>query len=280
MSLKVSQLYVYPIKSLLGVRVLSTKVEQRGLQYDRRWMLVDSSNRFLSQRQEKDMVFLETAFSADELIISDRRSGEQYSVPLHPVLYKDRISVKIWDDHVNAYELSIEANEWFSDMLGRDLKLVYMPENVKRPMNPEWSLGEEHVSFADECPILMVGEASVDDINSKVEENLEIIRFRPNIVISGGDPYEEFCWKDIKIGEYKFRGLKPCTRCKITTIDPSTGEAGREPLYTLSNQKINDKIVFGQHAIVADPAGAVIREGDAVEIITRKTEPYERLTKK
>lgn len=277
MSLKVSQLFVYPIKSLMGVRVKSAKVEQRGLQYDRRWMLVDSNNRFVSQRQINDLVFLQTGMADEELTVTDKRTSNSYSLSLHPKLYKDRIEVLIWDDMVEAYELSLEANDWFSDTLGKDVKLVYMPDEVKRPMNPKWSVDNEHVSFADECPLLMVGEASVKDLNSKLEDPIDIIRFRPNIVVEGGEPYEEFLWKDIKIGEYQFRGLKPCARCKITTIDPETGEIGREPLLTLSKQKIADKIVFGQHATVADPAGAVIREGDDFEVITCKREPYASL---
>lgn len=278
MVMQVSQLYVYPIKSLMGIRVKNTKVEQRGLQYDRRWMLVDTSNRFLSQRQDKKMVFLQTSFRDDEVVITDRRSGEEYAIPLHPQLYKDKITVEIWEDCVKAYEISSEANDWFSDILERDIKLVYMPDEVKRPMNPEWSLDKEHVSFADECPLLIVNDASVEDLNSKIDQQLEIIRFRPNIVVSGAEPYEEFLWKDLTIGDYNFRGLKPCARCKVTTIDPVTGESGTEPLITLSKQKINNKIVFGQHAVVTDPAGAVIREGDPVEVVTRKTEPYERLS--
>lgn len=277
MSLSVSQIYIYPIKSLMGLRVRSAKVEQRGIQFDRRWMLVDSANRFITQRQESSLVFLKTDIHEEELIITDRRSSSSYNISLFPKIYKDKIQVIIWDDQVEAYELSTEANEWFSDILGKDVKLVFMPDDVKRPMNPEWSLDDEHVSFADECPLLIVGESSLNDLNTKLSEPIEIFRFRPNIVVAGADPYEEFLWKDMKIGEYDFRGLKPCARCKVTTIDPLTSEEGREPLLTLSKQKVDDKIVFGQHAVVTDPAGAVIREGDQVEIITRKAAPFESL---
>ena len=277
MALTVSQLYIYPIKSLMGVRVKSAKVEQRGLQFDRRWMLVDSNNKFVSQRQVSDLVFLETAIAGEQLTITDRRSSGSYSLSLQPEIYKDKIEVMIWEDQVEAYELSSEANEWFSDRLDRDVKLVYMPDEVKRPMNPEWSTGDEYVSFADECPLLITSEASLEELNRKLPEPIEMIRFRPGIVISGGKPEEEFLWKDIKIGEYNYRGLKPCARCKVTTIDPATGETGREPLLTLSRSKIDDQIVFGQHAIVADPAGAVIREGDHLEVVTTKSAPFETL---
>ncbi|MGK7389006.1 MAG: MOSC domain-containing protein [Candidatus Cyclobacteriaceae bacterium M2_1C_046] len=277
MSLKVSQLYIYPIKSLMGVRVKSAKVEQRGLQYDRRWMLVDSNNGFVSQRQISDLVFLQTRITNDKLIVTDSRTSKSYTLSLHPQLYKDKIEVMIWDDVVEAYELSLEANDWFSECLGKDVKLVYMPDEVRRPIDPKWSIDNEYVSFADECPLLIVGAASLNDLNSKVDHSMEMIRFRPNIVVEGGEPYEEYYWKDILIGGYEFRGLKPCARCKVTTIDPATGEAGREPLLTLSKQKIDDKIVFGQHATVVDPAGAVIREDDDFEVITRKSEPYASL---
>jgi uncharacterized protein YcbX len=277
MSLQLSQLYIYPIKSLMGIRVKNAIVEQRGLQYDRRWMLVDTSNRFISQRQENQLVFLETAITDGQLIIKDRRSGETYSLPLEPELYKDKITVEIWEDTVKAYELSIEANEWFSDILDKDIKLVYMPEEVKRPVAPEWALGNEHVSFADELPLLIVGEASLQDLNSKLAEPVDIVRFRPNIVISGGDPYEEFFWKNLQIGEYEYHGLKPCDGCRTATINPVTGEIGEEPLLTLRQLQLKDKASFGQLALVKDPAGAVIREGDAVKILTKNTAHSENL---
>ena len=277
MTLQVSQIYIYPIKSLMGIRVKSAKVEQRGLQYDRRWMLVDTSNRFLSQQQENKLVFLQTSITDDQLVITDRRSGESYSLPLHPQLYKDKITVEIWEDVVEAYELSIEANEWFSDILDKDLKLVYMPDEVKRAIDPEWSLGDEHVSFADELPLLIVGENSLKSFNYKLKQPLDVSRFRPNIVVAGNNPYEEFYWKELLIGEYAYRCIKPCERCGIVNIDPETGERSEEPLKRLGEQKIGDKIAFGQLGLVADPAGAVAREGDTVEIVAKKASHVESL---
>lgn len=277
MSLQVSQLHIYPVKSLMGIRVKNAKVEQRGLQYDRRWMLVDISNKFISQRQENKLVFMQTAINDGQLIIKDRRSGEAYSLPLEPDLYKDKIKVKVWNDEVEAYELSIEANEWFSDILDKDIKLVYMPDEVKRPIAPEWGLNDEHVSFADELPLLIIGEASLNDLNSRLKEPINVERFRPNIVISGGDPYEEFSWKDLRIGEYEYRGVKPCNRCITATIDPVTGKNEEEPLMTLKKLQLKDNAFFGQLALVKDPAGAVIREGDAVEDLTKSTAHSESL---
>lgn len=277
MSLQVSQLYIYPVKSLMGIRVKNAKVEQRGLQYDRRWMLVDTSNRFISQRQESQLVFLETAVTDGQLVIKDRRSGEAYSLPLEPELYKDKISVEIWEDKVEAYELSIEANEWFSDILDKDIKLVYMPEDIKRPVAPELALGDEHVSFADELPLFIAGEASLQDLNNKFKEPLDIARFRPNIVVSGGTAYEERFWKDFRIGEYEYRGVKPCERCKMATINPLTGENNEEPLKTLQELQLTENPSFGQLAVVKDPAGAVIREGDTVEVVTNITAHSENL---
>lgn len=269
MPIQVSQLYIYPIKSLSGIRVKNAIVEQRGLKYDRRWMLVDTSNRFISQQQEKQLVFMETAITNGQLIIKDRRSGETYSLPLEPELYKDKISVEIWEDVVEAYELSIEANEWFSEILDKDIKLVYMPEEVKRPIAPELAHADEHVSFADELPLLIIGEASLQDLNSRLKEPVDIIRFRPNIVISGGTAYEEIYWKDLRIGDYEYRGLKSCERCINAAIDPDTGGIGIEPLGTLRELQLKDKPSFGQLATVKDPAGAVIREGDAAEILAK-----------
>lgn len=277
MALNVSSLTIYPIKSLMGVRQTSAKVEQRGLQYDRRWMLVDNKNQFLSQRQKAEMVFLHTAIDKDHLLITDIRSNLTYRTPLINEIYKDKIWVTIWDDEVEALEISSEANEWFSDILDKEVKLVYMPDTSHRPISSKWAINEETVSFADGYPLLIASRASLDSLNDKLDESITMERFRPNIVVEGAEPNEEFLWKEIKISGYEYQCLKPCERCQVTTIDPQTGEKGREPLLTLSKNKLEDKIVFGQHAYVKDHAGAVIRIGDPVQIISKKSEPYESL---
>ncbi|MEJ7847050.1 MAG: MOSC N-terminal beta barrel domain-containing protein [Pyrinomonadaceae bacterium] len=262
-----SAISVYPIKSLKGIALSEANVERRGLLYDRRWMLVDEKNKFLTQREFPKMAIIQIAIGEGCLIatVDDLR----IVIPLIPYS-EDKTNVKIWTSSVKAKIYPVKINEWFSQVIGTKCRLVLMPEETKRMVNPFYAVSKFHdtVSFADGYPFMLIGESSLADLNSRLQTPLPMNRFRPNFVISGTEPFAEDSWKKIRIGETVFHVVKPCARCVITTIDQSTGESGgKEPLKTLSSYRNKGgKVLFGQNLIADQPSGTV-RLGDKIEII-------------
>jgi uncharacterized protein YcbX len=244
----VFELNIYPLKSARGISLSEGLVTDRGFALDRRWMLVDCNNRFLSQRQLPRLALVEVDVKDDSLFIQ-APDMPVLTVPLHcgqGIIEK----VKIWNDICDARVISDKADEWFSRFLNLKCRLVYMPDESLRPVNPEYSENDFSVSFADGYPFLLISRASLDDLNQRLPEPLPINRFRPNIVVEGCEPYAEDQWKQIQIGEVAFRVVKPCSRCKITTVDQQTGVSGKEPLKTLATYRMKDgKVYFGQNLI-------------------------------
>ena len=248
-------------------------VEQKGLRFDRRWLLVNDKNEFLTQREFPKMATLATEIAENRLKVRDRENVLE--IPFEP---REEISasVKIWSSRVRAQVYGREINDWFSEVLQIDCKLVSMPEKSKRKVNYFYAVHKDDaVSFADGYPFLLIGENSLNDLNARLERDVPMNRFRPNFVVSGGAPFEEDAWEKIKIGGAVFHVVKPCGRCVITTIDQETGvSAGREPLKTLATYRIpkhsvKRKINFGQN-LIAETVGVNVKVGDAVEILERK----------
>jgi uncharacterized protein YcbX len=261
-----SEIWIYPVKSLGGIRLSSAQVEERGLQHDRRWMLVDESGLFISQRENTKMALLDVSLHEDGLTISHRfETGNQVFVPYKPNS-ASYVIVKVWDDLVNAITVSTDADAWLSEQLDQKVRIVMMPDSTERKADPRYALNGETVSFADGYPFLLISEASLADLNSRLEKPVEMIRFRPNFVITEASAYEEDSWKSIQIGSIFFEGVKPCGRCILTTIDPMTGEKGTEPLKTLAfYRKVNSKVLFGQNLVTK--GNGVVREGDEIRLL-------------
>lgn len=275
----VSQLWIYPIKSMKGISLDSVQLEKRGFQYDRRWMLVDKDKNFITQRQYPRMTLIEPSFESDVMDF-----GLSVRAPDMPVLIipypdpqielYDEVQVTCWDDQVKAHHINTAIDNWFSEFLEIDCQLVYMPDSTLRPVDPDYALsaqGDDIASFSDGFPNLVISEASLDDLNSRLDMDLSMKRFRPNIVLSGCEPYAEDCLGHFKINQVDFFAVKPCSRCVITTINPKTGEKeSREPLRTLSQfRKKNNKVFFGQNLLhkltyVSDNR---LNIGDKLEII-------------
>ena len=257
--LYVSELWVYPIKSLGGIALSQAKVLPKGIAFDRRWMLVDADNRFLTQRVHHQMALFRLEYSENGFII--RYKGEQIFLPA--TTYGTSFPAVIWNDIVEVMEVSKEHNEWFSRMLGISCRLVSFPELNNRPIDPGYAINNEQVSLADAYPLLIIGQNSLNDLNSRIKTPLPMNRFRPNIVFTGGAPFEEDNWQRFSIGDVRFAGVKPCARCVVTTIDQQTAEAGKEPLVTLAayRQK-NNKVLFGQNLLVV--ATGEIKVGDRI----------------
>jgi len=251
-----SGIYIYPIKSLGGISLQSSIVEERGLKYDRRWMLVDENNKFLTQRTHPQMALLQVEISDDRLIIKQKQNRiSPLKIPLNPNLNRE-VTVEVWKDTVPALLYYDDVNNWFSEAIRFKCKLVYMPDSTKRKVDEQYA-ANKIVSFADGYPLMMIGEESLNDLNSKLTHPVPMNRFRPSIVFSGGEPFEEDNWKSFKVGVLQFRVVKPCSRCVIPTVDPETGEKGKEPLKTLSTYREKEgKVFFGMN-VVADSTGII-----------------------
>lgn len=262
--LKLSEIWIYPIKSMGGIRLSSAKVMEKGLQYDRRWMLVNGENGFMTQREYPSMALFKPTLQKTGFSIA--HSGSIFFLPFENQLLPQPIKTLVWKDEVTTFEINIEFSEWFSKRLGLSCKLVQFPEENQRPVDPSYQINQENVSLADGYPFLIIGESSLNDLNGRMTQPIPMNRFRPNLVFTGGTPYEEDNWKFFTIGVNKFAGVKPCGRCVMPTINQQTGEKGKEPTATLANyRKIENKIYFGQNVIAINHHE--IHEGD--EIILR-----------
>jgi len=292
----ISEINIYPIKSLKGISVETATVEERGLRHDRRWMLTDADGMFMTQREFPRMATMSVWFEdADGLGVAADAFGDVF-VPFVPDSEK-RQQVTIWDSVCEGRVYGAALNEWFSDVLGTNCQLVYMPDDSRRNVSERYNKHDDVVSFADGYPLLVIGEASLDDLNERilgtdgsvrapadmsVRTPLAMNRFRPNIVVAGSEAYAEDHWSQIRVGEATFRATKPCERCVITTVDQATGEFdGKDPLKTLAAYRRakdvipdlyesigmnGNAVLFGQN-LIGETFGSTIAVGDDIQLI-------------
>lgn len=269
MTLRLSQIYIYPVKSLGGIKLETADIHRQGLKWDRKWMLVDENGVFLSQRTYPKMTLLKVAMEGKSVKVTDSRTSSALTFPL--IFGGKRTEVSVWNDVCQAEIADKAVNEWFSDALGMNCRLVRMPDDETRLVDRDYAKNGETVNFPDAFPFLLIGQASLDLLNQKLERPITMDRFRPNLVFSGGSPFEEDKWENFQVGEAVFRTAKPCARCTIPTVDPATGETGKEPLKTLALfRKWNNKILFGQNLLCE--RGSVVSVGDEVKIGKLKSE--------
>ena len=264
MPITLSELNIYPIKSAGGIAMRSAEVTDRGLRLDRRWMLVDSSGRFITQREFPRMALLGVGAAEERLTVdAPGMATLEISSSAWPVSPK---SVTVWNDVVDAVPVGDVADKWFSQFLETPCQLVFMPDHARRAVDDGFALHGEIVSFADAFPLLLISEASLEDLNNRMPLHLPMNRFRPNLVVGGCDAYAEDTWHEIAVGDVGFRVVKPCARCAITTVDQRTGIRGEEPLRTLASYRKRDgKVLFGQNLIHA--ATGVLQTGGEVRIL-------------
>jgi uncharacterized protein len=245
-------------------------VESRGLEYDRRWMLVDELNCFITLREERALLALETALEADCLKVMDREKRElPLKIPFNRANDK-QIEVDIWSDKVEALVADDSVNEWFTLVVGKKCKLVYMPDNSHRRLDPERAAPDDIVSFADSYPFLLIGTKSMEELNSRLENPIDIARFRPNFVVETDGAFEEDEWNEFSIGNNLFRAVKPCGRCVVPTIDITTGVSSVEPTRTLAGYRsANKNVYFGENCTLLE-GNSLVRVNDRVEVISRK----------
>jgi len=268
--LVLSALHVYPVKGLKGIDLEAGRCTERGLEHDRRWMVVDADGLFISQRQIPLMATVWTDLADDALTLSapDR---ESVAVPLEPKASAS-LRVRVWQSDCDALPASPAADAWLSDYLGFTCRLVYMPDTTRRLSNPDYTDGERLVGFADGFAYLVTTEASLAGLNARLDARgarpVPMNRFRPNLVVRGGDAFAEDTWRELRVGDAVLQVAKPCGRCQVTTTDQATGEVtGPEPLATLATFRDSTEfgLRFGMNFVTVT-AGA-IRVGDAVEVV-------------
>ncbi|SEN08126.1 hypothetical protein SAMN04487857_109190 [Pseudomonas sp. ok272] len=250
--LRLSALYRYPLKSGKGEVMQHADLDKLGLAGDRRWMLVDeASGRFLTQRAVSQMSQLSALWNASGGLTLGAPGQPPIEVAL-PATDAPLRGVTIWRDTLRVPDAGDAAAAWVSQFIGKPTRLVQVPEERARTTEAGYGKDDDKVAFADGYPLLLIGQASLDDLSQQVGRPLEMLRFRPNLVIEGSEAFAEDGWKRIRIGDVEFRVVKPCSRCILTTIDPQTGSRSddREPLATLQKYRAQeDGAMFGQNLV-------------------------------
>ena len=261
----VSALTVYPVKSCRGIALDRCDVEARGLRNDRRWMIVDPQGMFVTQRTEPRLALVEVAVDGGELSLRAPGHGE-VRVACEPPAGAARRAVTVWRDTVEAIDCGAEAARWVTGWLGTPVALVYMPDDVRRAVNPKYARPDDVVGFADGYPVLVASTSSLDDLSARVGAPVPMDRFRPNVVVTGPPAWAEDLWTSVRVGAVPMRIAKPCSRCVITTTDQQTLARGPEPLRALASfRRVDNDVLFAQNA-VPDGAG-VIAVGDPVTVL-------------
>jgi uncharacterized protein YcbX len=274
MMLTIASLHIYPIKSLGGFSVKEARTTDRGFEHDRRWMLVNENGRFITQREAPSMACLHSSILADGFRITEIRDGAVIDLPWE-IRSSPRRQATVFADTVAVLDAPADVSAWFANKLQLPCALVFMPEDSKRSVDPTFAIGIN--SLSDGFPYLIVSQASLDDLNERIPSadpligtsaHLPMDRFRPNIVIAGGQAFQEDGWKEIMIGDAHFSLVKPCARCAIPTIDQRTSERGMEPTRTLASyrKRVTSqggvKVEFGMNAMAVPDV--TLRIGDPV----------------
>lgn len=245
--IRVSELNIYPVKSLRQISLQKSKLGMFGLENDRRWMVVDDQGMMLTQRQISRMCLIQPSLQENGIKLSvEGKPDITINIPDSGEVK----SVTVWDDECRAYDAGVEAANWLSEFLLRDCRLVYFPDDEFRQVDLQYANQGERTAFSDGFPLLLISQASLDDLNRRLSQPITMNRFRPNLVVSGCDAYAEDQWRKIRIGNINFRIVKPCSRCVIPNIDIETGRRGNEPAATLvSYRRKDNNIFFGQNVI-------------------------------
>jgi uncharacterized protein YcbX len=269
---RLQSIHVHPVKSFRGLASLEAVVEPWGLAGDRRWMLIDDGGKVVTQRGQPRIALVAAELLPGGGVRLSAPGREPVAVPVPRA--GTTVPTQVFRDKVEAVPAEDEAvHAWCSAFLGQDVRLVHLDDPAtRRPVDPRYALPGETVTFADGYPLLLTTTASLDALNSLIargehagEGPLPMNRFRPNVVVSGTEPWAEDGWSRITVGEVAFRVAKPCGRCVVTTTDQDTSERGREPLHTLGlHRRADGKLVFGQNLV---PLGrGTIRVDDPVRV--------------
>ena len=262
---QIAQIWIYPIKSCRGISLTESDVDPRGLTWDRRWVLADEAGVFLTQRSTRALGEFQPRLSQDGLWITHIPSNEEIWLPFPPETSEECI-IQIWEDQVPCLRVSDALDNWFSHHIQQKVRLFFQPDQSIRPIEAKYQLtGAEHTSLSDGYPILVLSEASLEKISQEAGKKMDVLRFRPNLVLQGLEAFGEDNLTKFWAGSAELACVKPCARCVLTTVDPTTLEAGPEPLKSLAHyRKQNQKIMVGQNTVVLKTG--VLRVGDVIRM--------------
>ena len=273
-----TQLNIYPIKSCGGIPLERARLTRWGLEHDRNWMVVDANGMFQTQRQHPRLALVQPQIADDALVI---RAPDMpaLEVPLEASEYAgSKPVVQVWRDQLPALDAGEVAASWFSRCIGTPLRLVRFDPQVQRVCDPAWTRQLHAVTqFPDGFPILLLGEASLEDLNARLLQRarapVPMTRFRPNVVVSGLAAYEEDRIEQVEFPAVTLKLIKPCKRCVTTTVDPLTGARDAlwpsEPLETLVGYRLNSTVngaAFGQNALIVVGEGAQLQVGQSAQV--------------
>lgn len=259
--IRVDSLHIYPVKSCRGIAVPRVHVERRGFRGDRRWMIVREDGTFVTQRDRSQLCLIGTEISNQGIVL--RYQTHVLEIPM-ALATGPRMAVTVWRSVVDAIEYA-PARPLISEAVGQAARLVYMADDVQRAVHDSYARAGDIVSFADGFPVLLASTASLHDLEERASTPLSMTRFRPNVVVSGAEPFAEDAWTRLRIADVAMRVAKPCERCVVTTIDPETAERGKEPLRTLAKfRKRGDAVDFAVNLIPESLGELAV--GDHVEI--------------
>ena len=248
MDVTVQGIYVYPIKGMQGIALQEAMVLPKGLENDRRWMLVDDGGNAITQRQLPALAGFEvTMATGNNLLVSYQ--NKQISIPLLP----KGLAMQAWvfEQAVLVTEVAPAISQWFSQQLKTPCRLVHFAEEATRQVDTAYAPVGTHTSLSDGYPVLVTNLASLADLNSRLHEPVPMDRFRPNIVLQTQEPFAEDRWQTLQLPNLLLSLVKPCARCTVTTVNQHTGQRGTEPLATLARfRKQGNKVLFGQNALV------------------------------
>ena len=273
MSSRLTGLHLYPLKSAAAFSAHQVDVDAIGLVGDRRWMLVDAEGRALTQRDQPRLARVHAipAPKGGLEIVAVGMPALQLDVPGPdaPV-----VRTELWRRPTEGRLAAPGTADWFTDFLETPCRLLHVPAQMARPVAAPWGLQHDRTAFTDGFPFLLIGEGSLAALNDRLERPIPMDRFRPNLVVSDTEPFEEDEWRRVRIGSVEFRVVKPCPRCVVTTVDQATGvrDPAGEPLATLATFRRHDgKVWFGMN-LIHEGTGR-LRLGDTVDVISRRGAP-------
>lgn len=241
----------------------STQLTRFGLAHDRMLMLVDADGRFLTQREHAGLCLVQPTAVDGGISVTAPGMSE---LKFEPSNTGSRVQTQVWGTPIDAAAQSDGVNAWFSQFLGIDARLVAIRDGFERRVDPEYATGDSDVvGFADGYSLLLISQESLDGLNQQLDDPVQMDRFRPNIVVRGTTPHAEDTWKSLTIGSTQMSGVKPCARCSVVAVDPSTGERGKQPTSALATyRKFAKGVMFGMNLI--HHGTGLISVGDEVQI--------------
>ncbi|MCL6414743.1 MOSC domain-containing protein [Aestuariirhabdus sp. Z084] len=263
--MEITEINLYPLKSARGLSPSRWDLDQFGLVDDRRWMVVNCEGQFITGRRHPLLTTIDVALT--EQGIELQRVGMPSLEVKLPDAGAKLLEVVVWGDQVQAQDAGDEAAAWLESVLENPCRLVYMPAGTRRQVDTEYAQPGVVTSFADGFPLLLIGQASLDDLNARLDKPVPMRRFRPNLVVSTKTAFEEDQWQEIRVGDLSFSVVKSCSRCILTTVDPQTGIKGKEPLQTLSTyRRQKGGVMFGQNLVHKETGTLTV--GDEVTVVS------------